>query len=98
LALRRKQLSLLRAPKLWPLQTVEMLLPLTAMAVEDPHAAEVAAVLRASIENSLSSSWTSKDMDEPQLRRRPEIDRQLTEQDAEDVNHVNHKSKNLKRA
>lgn len=98
MASRQKQLSLLRAPKLWPSQTVEMLLPLIAMAVEDPHAAEVAAVLRASIENAGSNSWTSEGIAASQLRRRPEIDRPLTEQDAEGVNDVNHKSNNLKRA
>jgi hypothetical protein len=75
-----------------------MLLPLIAMAVEDPHAAEVAAVLRASIENAGSNSWTPEGIAASQLRRRPEIDRSLTEQDAEGVSDVNHKSKNLKRA
>jgi hypothetical protein len=98
LASRQKQLSLLRAPKLWPSQTVEMLLPLMAMAVKDPHSAEVAAVVRASIEYAGSNPWTVGGVATPQSSRRPEANLPLAEQDAEDANSVNYMGKSSKRA
>jgi hypothetical protein len=74
---RERQISLLRAPKYWPAQTVEMLLPLITMATEDPVSAEVSAILRVSLREYSSAtsdkSWASR----PSLK--PEDQKTLTE-------------------
>lgn len=63
-----KQLALWRSPKLWPSQTIEMLLPLIKMATDDPRSAQIAALVRTSVENRPSSSWTGSTVVSPTRR------------------------------
>jgi hypothetical protein len=53
----KKQLELFRAPRFWPGQTVDTLLPLITLAVEDPRSAGVAALIRSSLESRTSNFW-----------------------------------------
>jgi hypothetical protein len=75
LASQKKQFELFRAPKYWPSQTVDTLLPLIALAVEDPHSAGVAALIRTSLESRTPTLWAGV----VEERRRPEAFRSSEE-------------------
>lgn len=60
MATERKQLSLWRSPKHWPLQTVEALLAAMELSIQDPYEAKIAAIIRTSVQSHQSDSWAGQ--------------------------------------